>query len=64
MFTEVWAVLFRLYNVEHGYEFQNVLVGRVREVRFGGLYMDSQTSRKRSQTVFSQIGGSLEHLEW
>lgn len=36
MYTQVWAVLFRLNNVEQGSEFQNVLVGRVREVKLEG----------------------------
>jgi hypothetical protein len=46
MYTEVWTVLFRLNIVEHGSEFQNVLVGRVREVRFGGLYVDYTWTRR------------------
>lgn len=36
MYTQVWAVLFRLNNAEQGSEFQNVLVGRVREVKLEG----------------------------
>jgi hypothetical protein len=46
MYTEVWAVVFRLNNVEHGSEFPIVLVGRVREVMFGGLYVDYTWTRR------------------